>query len=157
MKKTAILVATMLAFVNPASAATVGECLATLNGLQALDHYDTVEAGKPVAKQYKLAGSVRFTLAMNLAELQKVMDATQKARQGILNEISDGVMPAAGSPKYQPYIDAFQAVLDRPCEVKLATIKVQDLNLDQNEVPFGVLAQIRPILDPIDRIADAKK
>lgn len=137
---------------------TVGQCIAIYNGLNALNYVgqQLLSGGPPPAdaKQYKL-GSVRMTVALDIAALTPIVEAARKAQAGFLAE--QGLVPpkpddkaaiAAQNLKIDQYI---QTIIEAPCHVELGHISLNDLRLgdgnDQNPIPPTVLSVLSPIID----------
>jgi hypothetical protein len=126
---------------------TVNQCLLIMKALRALDR-----AGAPLdpppgpqpsdAKQYRL-GALRMTIATNLAALSVVGDSFDRARRQLIREHGGEATPQ--------FMDAFQKILDRPCEATLGHIKLSELKLgdgaEENAIPPTVLAALAPIID----------
>lgn len=155
--KLAIAVAALTMAVLPAHAGeklTISQCLEINAGLAALDHYDAVirdgDKDRVVPKQYKL-GAVRITIALNMAALRSVVEATEKARRGIIDEITGGKMPDVGSAEFKEADAKFRAVTESLCNITPGRIRVADLKLgdgpDENAIPPSALAGLAPILD----------
>ena len=133
---------------------TVGKCLEIANGLDQLDGYPRVikdgEKETTVQQQYKL-GSVRYTIALNMAALKPVRESAERARQQIIVDINGGKTVMPNSPEMVRFLAEYQKVLDKPCEVTPGHIKVSDLKLGdgptENAVPPSVLSVLYPILD----------
>lgn len=146
------VVALALLFPCVASAAeplTVGKCLEILAGLNALDHYDDPTSGKP--RQYKL-GALRITVGMTISSLKHVSEAADKARVGLIAEIGGGKPIDPNSPDMIRFGTKYQEMLDKPCDVVPARIKISDLKLgdgaEDNAIPPSVLGALAAILDP---------
>lgn len=153
MKMSVVLAAVALG-ATPVAAAdslSVGKCLEVLTGLMALDRVDD---GKSV-KQYKFSGSARLTIALNIGELRRVSETTDKLRLGIVSGLNDrvGVAPtdlARAAEQAKATIE-YQEALEAPCTIQLGRLKIADLrvgdNGDENQIPPSVLASILPIVD----------
>lgn len=163
MKKTsACLVAVAVAAAAVAAAApatagafTVAECLSIESGLNALNYagaqlrdQNPAPAG---ARQYRL-GAARWPVAMNLAALSRVSAAFAKSRAALILEVGGGKDVAPGTPEMGRLTDELQKILDKPCDVAPARMKLGDLLLgdgaDQNQIPPAVLGALAPIIDP---------
>jgi hypothetical protein len=144
---------------NEPAQLTVNQCLQVLSGLNALNYVGqqlpnggTNEPRPQTTTQYKL-GAARMTIALDIAALNAVQNAAQKAQQDIFNEVS------GGKPTIQPYTPErgvydsriTKEVLEKPCTVSPGRIKAADLKLgdgpDQNSIPPAVLSAILPIID----------
>jgi hypothetical protein len=131
---------------------TVAQCLNVLNGLNSLN-YAGQQLGEPKppadAKQYKL-GELRGTISFNIAALAQTSDATQRARTALVKEAGGGEIKP-GTPEMERFLAAFQVVLDKPCDAKLARFKLSELRLgdepDRNAIPPSVLGALEPIID----------
>jgi len=141
----------------PADAAkfTVGQCLDILAGLNALNFVgqqlaDQRQVPPTDARPYKL-GATRLTLALDMAALRPIADATEKARQGLLNEIGSGKPIAPNSEESKRFFEKWQDTLNAPCPVTLGRIKAADLKIgdgpDDNPIPPAVLSALVPIID----------
>lgn len=156
MKKTIAFLAVLAFAATPAAAGgfTVAECLNIETGLNALNYAgaqlrdpNPAPAG---AKQYRL-GAARWPIAMNLAALSRVSAAFAKSRSALILEIGSGKDIAPGTPEMSRLTDELQKILDKPCDVTPAKMKLQDLLLgdgtDQNQIPPAVLGALAPIIE----------
>src|ERR1700688_4179751 len=131
---------------------TVGQCLDIYTGLAAFDHYDRVakdDKGEHIiSSQYKL-GATRLTIAMNLAALKPVVEATDKARLWLVAEMG-GEAIKANSPQYKQLSAEDEKVRAANCSAQLETIDTEQLKLgdgpDENPIPPGTLSLLVPIL-----------
>lgn len=153
MKMSVVFAAVVLG-ATPVAAAdslSVGKCLEVLTGLMALDRSDD---GKST-KQYKFSGSARLTMALDIVELRRVSETTDKLRLGIVSGLNERVSGALTDTAREverakatvEYLDALEA----PCSVQLGRLKLSDLRVgdsgDENQIPPSVLASILPIVD----------
>lgn len=155
MRPAILAAAVSAALLAPAAAEplTVAGCLNVLQGLRALDGYDVPAAdpkAAPSRKTYKL-GALRFPIALNIAALSKVEDAVSKTRQALVTEAGGDVK--VREPDNQAHvISELQKLLDKPCDVTPARMKLADLRLgdgpEENAIPLSALSQMAPIIDP---------
>lgn len=132
---------------------TVNQCMMVARGLRALDYVGATPDGPPLppagAKQYKL-GALRGVIGLNLAALQRVGDGIERARQGLVREIFEGKGVSPG-PDMDRMVEQMQKILDGPCEVTPARIKLSELNLGdldtQNAIPPTTVAALALIID----------
>lgn len=144
--------ALLLAVAVPAIGAdglTVGQCIEVYNGLSVLNHYDDPVTGKP--RQYKLGGSARLTIALDLSVLKSVVDSTDKARTGLIEEIMVGKPIVPNSPEFVKLNNEYQKVLSASCPVTPGHLDIKDMKIGDrdgdNAIPPDVIAAIVPILD----------
>jgi hypothetical protein len=139
----------------------LGELEGLANAISALDRGTprviTVPARPPGATPseqvtnvpFELAGSVRFALFRNLSALASSLDAFARTKAAVAREIW-GPRPPDVVPSDTPEADAWHAKIDpllaEPIEVRLIAIKTDDLRLDVNPIPLGVLTCLSPIL-----------
>lgn len=130
---------------------TVNDCLVVLSGLTQMDQ---VERTKPFDFP---RGGVRLDIAHNMAVLTAVQNDAQPAQQKIFNQVLKTV-PAGADGKtavvIQPGTDAaleydrlLRELTAKPCRATITRLKVDDLNLDKNQLSLGVLSAIDRILD----------
>jgi hypothetical protein len=139
---------------------TVLQCISVMNGLEALRYagaqvMDT-RPTPPDAKQYKL-GAMRFTIALDISQLEQVTLSVQKAQTGFVSELPSAVSPDPKNPDANAVRDrAIQANWDKltsaECPVQPGHIKASDLKLgdgtEDNQIPPTVLSALIPIIDP---------
>lgn len=156
MKPVATTIALLIATTAPAwsaDALKLSECLAIMQGLNALDgHPVVIASGKPneqvINQPYEFGNAaLRLDIAKNLSALGAVQRDAQSAQQKITAEISKGGEIKPGSTENLALDRQLRELLDHPCDVELKRIKAADLKLDRNEIPGSVLAAIDPILD----------
>ena len=128
---------------------TVEQAIQIGNGLSQLDGYDDCrdgEKGKDCHHLYKFSGSLRLTIALDLAEYRRIAAAYSVVRQALIVQYSNG---SGNVPSDQ--IAAFNTedrrVLDSPSDVKYGRIKRDDLKIEDNPIPASVLSLILPIVD----------
>ena len=128
---------------------TVEQAIQIGNGLSQLDGYDDCrdgEKGKDCHHLYKLSGSVRLTIALDLAEYRRIATAYTAARQGLIAQYANG---SGVVPPEQ--VGAFNAedrrILNLTSDVKYGRIKLSNLRVEENPIPATVLSLIVPILD----------
>lgn len=116
---------------------TIGQCRAIYGALVGLDHY-------------KL-GAARMTIALDIAALTPIWQASEKARIGMIAEIAGGKDIQPGTPEYAAFVQRFDADLGKPCGLTLGHVKIADLKLgdgpDENAIPPTSLAAMVPIED----------
>lgn len=157
MKKIMMIAAALAAIATPTLAAdlTTGDCLQVNAGLAALDRYDRVikdtSGEHVVSAQYKLGGTVRFTVAQMMATLKPIVDAFEKARTALITEVSGGKPVQPNSPELDRLNVEYAKMTARPCGVTLPKIKLSDLKLgdgdDQNPIPPSVLSALLPMIE----------
>lgn len=133
---------------------TVGQCVQALSGLLALDKYEKVikdGAGeKTVTVQYKL-GVARFAVARAISVLRPVAEDVEKARLGLLAEVTGGKPVQPNSEQLARLNDEYAKVLSRPCSVEIPKLKLADLRPgdgpNDNPIPPSVLASLLPIIE----------
>lgn len=169
MRVAKIFAAAALAAVAQSAAAedtplTVEGCLAILSGLQALGYagqqLNESRPAPPDAKQYRL-GAARFTIAMDIAALNRVSQEAQRAQQQFAAEQPSPRPAEPGKPisaderddivKANQRLQANWAeMLKKPCSVTLGRLDESDLKIgdapDQNQIPVAVLAALMPII-----------
>jgi len=117
--------------------------------IDALKHFDVPPAsvdGKAAREPYKLAGSARMAIALNLARLLEVAEAYQKARNGLVYDHGNGGTMVADA-RLAEFEKAHAALLEGQCEVNLVCLSTADLQLDDNPLPVTVIAGLMPIID----------
>jgi hypothetical protein len=154
MKTVAAIAA--LAFMLPTLAyaqppVTVSKCIEVFNGLNAMDSgFDRIikdEKGEHVVKTPFKLGELRFPMGMTMAALRPIVDATDKARMGLIGEIGGGKAIEPNTPELTKVTAEYQKVLDRPCGVTLPHISRKDFHVsDENPIPISILSLIEPML-----------
>lgn len=163
--KSILIVTAALALVSPAkaneavaaappapslTAMSVRTCLEVLAGLNSLNFVGQMspqQVQQPSALPYHLGGSIRMTMAFDIAELSKIQTVAQKAQQDFDKEL-DEKDPAIR----QKQLDAnWQGIIAAPCNVTPGRIKESDLRLgdgpNENAIPPSVLSVLVPIID----------
>lgn len=132
---------------------TVGQCMEILGGLTGLNSYDKVVGDKIVPAQYKL-GAARFTIVQNMTALRHVQEGLERARAGLVAEVASLIKGGdikPNSPELTKLTVAYQAMLDKPCDVTPGRIKRADLNIgdgpEQNAIPPSVESALDLVLD----------
>jgi hypothetical protein len=87
-----------------------------------------------------------------MAALRNISETVDKTRLGLIAEIGGGKSPQAFDPSEIAKLnDQYRKVLEQPCNVKPAHIKVSDLHLgdgpEENAIPPSVIAALASILD----------
>lgn len=133
---------------------TIGDCLAMLGALNALDGRDVVVgAGTPAERIVRLpyefgSGKLRIDIARDITALTTAQKDAQAAQQKILLEISKGtgeIKP--GTLELVEYNKQMSQLTERPCRADLVHITAAELKLDKNEIPSSVLTSLDKILD----------
>lgn len=159
MRRLALIVATLALLASPAAAdppkpLTVAQALQALQGLRALDGHQVVVGGQVVVVPWEFKnGALRVALAADVGILTAVETSQNKVRIDIIHEVlkdhpgETEVKP--GTPEMDAFLKQYQQVLDAPAAgiEGLQHIREQDLHLDANEIPAGVLYALSPILD----------
>lgn len=149
---------------------TVSQCLSLNRGIHALDcsgrHLDS-PATPECKKQYRL-GSLRIDLALSLYDLDRLQTTVERARNDMVRESLDKAKEKdskvssipPGSPEYTQFIEAFQGVLDRKCDVPLPHIRVEQLHIgdgdNDNQIPLDVIGALAPIIDRLPPVEEKK-
>ncbi len=133
---------------------TVGQALQVLGALRSLDGQQVVvkmngaDAAITQPWQFK-SGVLRLAIADDIAVLSKLEAATEKARVGIIREITKGGdRVQAGTPEmveFQRQYDDLNAAPFSGVDA-LSKIDAKALNLDVNEIPVTTLSALTPIL-----------
>jgi hypothetical protein len=95
-------------------------------------------------------GKVREKLAADETILLTVEQITEKARNKIIQELTNGgntIKP--DGPEAPAFMKQWQEVLDSPAPgtQDLVKITTSSLKLDKNEIPIGVISGLSPILE----------
>lgn len=104
-----------------------------------------------VRKPYKLAAKTRMAIARNIANLAEARSAFDKAHRGIIEEIAgpgqQNIDPA-DTDKMAELSKQFAELLETEVDLPtLAKIKASALNVEDNEIPQSVIADLMPLLD----------
>lgn len=100
--------------------------------------------------RFKL-GAARMTIAIDIAALTPVWQASEKARIGMVAEIGDGKEIKPGTPEYNAFVRRFDDDIGKACPLTLGRVKAADLKIgdgaDENAIPPSTLAVLLPIID----------
>lgn len=92
----------------------------------------------------KFSSDTSRTLSSNLKNILACAPQYQEIHEKIYQEKGS---PAKDTPEYTDYIEAFKEEVETTTvEVDLKKISLDDLNIDQNHPPFGVIVALDPIL-----------
>ena len=103
-----------------------------------------------VQKPYKLSGKTRMAIARNIAILNDDRLALEKAHKGLIEEISGGEqsIDPTDKVKMNDFVSRYDELQNESNEFPgLTKIKASLLNIEDNEIPQTVLADLRPLLD----------
>jgi chemotaxis response regulator CheB len=146
---------------KPTDEMTVNECMNIMAGLNALRFKGAQLLDQrpvpPDAAQYKL-GAARMAVALNIAALNVVANAANKAQNDFLLELAPvptGVDPAArvqlDKEREKKINDNWTMIMNGPCNARLVHFKEKDLKVgdgpDENAYPVNVLSSLIPIID----------
>lgn len=142
-----------VAFLSPAHARkvdlTTEQSIVILDALMnKMDTYDKVvtEGGRDrvVKTFYQLEGNTRMAIARNIAALQIISKAAEKARGDLVAAMSqDGKISDEVTPKLN---SEWRKILDTENPVDLIIISEGELKLKENPYPPSLLATLLPIL-----------
>ena len=103
-----------------------------------------------VQKPYKLSGKTRMAIARNIGVLNQDRIAFEKAHKGMIEEISGGEQQIDPSDKVKmkEFATKYDELLNEAVELPTLTkIKASLLNIEENDLPQTVLADLAPVLD----------
>lgn len=118
---------------------------------QVLDGLATLQKLEPEGKsKYKFGMTTRLSFAKNVNKLMKRNEVLQKVREKALQEKNLGqyaVKDDNGSTKEDPealkrFIIEWTSVMEQEEEVPLTPIKISELRLEENEIPFCLIAPL---------------
>lgn len=94
---------------------------------------------------FKFSAKVRYALALNLQEVQRLVEPLEALRHklvaehGITVEEVDGGRQKLSGDRLSDYVSAVSSLMSEESEVNVRKIKVDDLNLDVNQVALPLL------------------
>ncbi len=132
---------------------TVNTAHKLVNALLALDgRQKAVKNGDSesiIVEPYKL-GPARLAIAKNTSRLRAVLTDFEKARDGLIKEISNGgdsIDPAKDPDGFKRFNLAVRDMLSDESDVDIVPIEASKLNLDQNDIPPAVIVDLEEIID----------
>lgn len=96
---------------------------------------------------YKFASKVRYSLSKNLRLLQTRAADIDKERTKIVEDVSPNGPIKPETPEMKEFQNRYFAFLQEEDDIpNLMQLKLEDLNLDSNQIPITVLAALGHIL-----------
>lgn len=132
---------------------TINTAHRLVNALLALDGRQRAvkngEAETVIIEPYKL-GVARLAIARNVSRLRAVLADFEKARDGLIREISNGgdsIDPKANPDGFKKFTISVNEMLGQEAEVDLEPLKASQLKLDENDINPAILVDMHEIVD----------
>jgi hypothetical protein len=126
----------------PRAMMNIRDCLGVLDGLGKLDSGKNSDG-----KMFKLAPAVRDAIGHDMFMLSSVQQEGQAASRRAQTEVRGETPGELSQLQLLRLEQRLNDYLDRPCLASLEHIKKSELDLDHNEVPSSVLANLWRIID----------
>lgn len=127
----------------------ISSALSSLDGTPTSVKSEDGKSEKIILVPYKFNGKNRWNIAKNLNVLKGVSENLTKARDAVINELSNGSgkIDPADEATIKAFNEKFAEVLDAEESTKgLLAISLAGLNLDENQIPASILAALEPIV-----------
>jgi hypothetical protein len=152
-----LLNTTAFAAADDAKKITVGEVIALSQALRNLDgHLIVIKRNgqdETVMVPWEFgSGSLRMKIAGDIAIADRIVNAAEQSRVGMMKEAMHKAGVAElkpGAPETDAFLKQYQETMEQPAAgaKDLQRIKASELKLDKNEIAVTVLAALKPILD----------
>jgi len=114
-----------------------------------LEGYNKVVKDEKVVIPYEFSGKTRWNIAKNLRILNVLVTDFNSARDALIKQLSNGSNEIDGTNKelMSSYIKEINDIDAQDVDVSgILSIKVDDLNLDVNPIPVGLLAAFKDLI-----------
>lgn len=131
----------------PTTVLTVEQTINAMNALASLDGAEVVDKdGKKGTAPYKLSGSTRMAIAVNLDRARAEFKTYQAVHAAMIRQMAAGgdTVPA---DRTQEFTAEINKVLGAKASVALYRLKEADLNLADNAIPGSTLSHLIPLID----------
>lgn len=127
------------------------EALGVLQALTAMESYeepvevteDGVTQTKMVKRRYKYSGSTRMKVAKNIAALKAVGQAVYDARNDLIRSFGGDTVPPE---RVSEFVLEEQKLLGVKHDVSMHKLTMDDLQLEENDLPATVLTNLLPLI-----------
>ncbi len=114
-----------------------------------LEGYNKVVKNEKVVIPYEFSGKTRWNIAKNLRILNVLVTDFNSARDALIKQLSNGSNEIDSTNKelMSSYIKEINEIDSQDVDVSgILSIKVDDLNLDVNPIPAGLLAAFKDLI-----------
>jgi choline kinase len=125
---------------------TKHQIVSLYNALTALDGPDKKKEqsdSEIIESPFKFKGAAIYALSKNLRKVRTAVIDIEKIRDKMFNDAKDKPEDKEISgDKMKKFVEEYNAFLDSDTEIDLHTVKLSDLDLDNNRVPIRVMEHL---------------
>lgn len=127
----------------------INAALSSLEGTQTVVKSEDGKSDKVITVPYQFSGKVRWNIAKGLTALKRVSEDFTKARDAVINEVSNGT----GRIEQNDEV-AVKALNDKIADIfasqenttGLLSLPLEGLNLDVNQISPAILSALEPVI-----------
>jgi hypothetical protein len=98
-----------------------------------------------INKYFECSGNVRWNLACNLKRVKDIVNIFETERQQIVSKFANE-NGEVSKDKIHPCNKEIEELLNQESDIDLLKIKIEDMNLDKNQIDVNVLSNLSLII-----------